>query len=294
MVREIGEQLWEIDSGEPGTALFILGGTHGNEETGVLLIEHLRAGFQSGRYVLVSGKVFLGIGNPRAVELGVRGVEGRDLNRYFTPAHLVRQVEGSETEQRAVVLARICDQADILIDIHSTNKPSIPFICSRIDAEHERLYRWFRYSTVLGDPNYVLAGEPATIDDYMNQSGKVALCAETGQASDTHCLPDTVQSVIALMQDLKILPGEPEIPPVVPEHTYALHTCLRRDDRPFSFAEGCGLRSFEVISAGDCIGSMGEENIYASVSGVIVFPKLPEHQGPGLPVGYVAVRVEQP
>ncbi len=290
MVRSIGESLWEVTSSAPGLTVLILGGTHGNEETGVALVKQLLQEFEAGTCTLSAGTVLLGIGNPEAVALKVRGVEGRDLNRYFTPAHLIDNFDGSETEARAQELVKICDQADVLIDIHSTNKPSIPFICSRSDAAHERVYRWFSYSTILSDPDYVLAGEPATIDDYMNTQGKVGMCVETGQASDTTALSETVKSVQAILCDLGLLSGPANGEPAVPEEAYVLRTCIRRDERPFSFAEGRGLRSFEPIRRGDVVGFLGEEEVVSDVTGVIVFPKLPEHQGPGLPVGYIAER----
>ncbi len=290
MVEVIGDELFKIDSGKEGPAVFILGGTHGNEETGILLVKQLLEDFRTGTHELLRGKLFLGIGNPLAVALGTRGVDGRDLNRYFTPAHLVDRIDGSETEARAIALAEICDQSDMLIDIHSTNKPSIPFICCRVDAAHERVYRWFSYSTVLGDPHYVLAGEPATIDDYMNTHGKVGMCIETGQASDTTRLPDTLKSVRSILGDLGLLNSDGDPAPAAPEHVYILHTCVRRDERAFEFAEGRGLRSFEPIEKGDTFGFLGDEEIVSDVSGVIVFPKLREHQGPGLPVGYIAER----
>lgn len=290
MVRSIGEELWEINSGVEGPAVFVLGGTHGNEETGILLVQQLLTAFQAGEHKLLRGKLFLGIGNPHAVALRTRGVDGRDLNRYFTPLHLVDRTDGSETEERAIALARVCDQADILVDIHSTNKPSIPFICCRIDAAHERVYRWFAYTTILGDPEYVLAGEPATIDDYMNTQGKVGMCIETGQANDTTRLLDTLESVICILRDFEFIGGETGPVPPLPEEIYVLRTCVRRDERAFRFAEGRGLRSFEPIAQGETFGFLGDEEIVSGVSGVIVFPKLPEHQGVGLPVGYIAER----
>lgn len=288
MGREIGESLWEIHGQEPGPTVLVLGGTHGNEQTGILVVQDLLAGFQSGTYQLSSGTLLLGIGNPEAVAAGVRGIAGRDLNRYFTPEHLEQPIEGTETQKRARVLAGVCDRADILIDIHSTNKPSKPFICSMIDEVHERVYRWFGAETVLWDPKYVLAGHPATIDEYMNRQGKVGMCIETGEAADTSRVPDTIASVFALLTDLGLCAGTPARIPTSSHKQYVLHRCIRRDERPFTFAAGRGERSFEPIAAGDCIGYLGDEAVCADVSGVLVFPKLPEHQGEGLPVVYVA------
>jgi hypothetical protein len=39
------------------------------------------------------------------------------------------------------------------------------------------------------------------------------------------------------------------------------------------------------------IGYQGEEPVIVKEEGVIVFPKLPEHQNPGKPVGYLAKEV---
>lgn len=110
-------------------------------------------------------------------------------------------------------------QCDVCIDLHATNKPSVPFvrIAGEVTSEHERLVtlslrtglnlslsprtpsppptlkpvphlpqmRWLGAPVLLGDPGFTLAGEVCTTDEYVGSHGGVGICFETGHADDT-------------------------------------------------------------------------------------------------------------
>ena len=205
MLDLIGDNIWQTTGELPGPTLCVLGGVHGNELTGIEVVKRICADFASSARGLQSGRLIMAFGNPLAIEQGTRFVDGRDLNRYFTDTHLLGILDGSIEESRAKELAQVIQQSDITVDIHSTNKPSMPFISSRVDSEHLQVYQWFNASVVLADPNYVLAGEPATTDEYADRMGRVGVCVEAGDAKDVTRITSVLQSINGLMTHMGLV-----------------------------------------------------------------------------------------
>jgi succinylglutamate desuccinylase len=94
----------------------IVGGTHGNELTGIYLVRKFQqfpAGLQRSSLVVKTL-----IANPEAVKLNRRYVD-RDLNRCFTERDLANSSSSSYEVQRAQEIAAELD-VDFIIDLHST------------------------------------------------------------------------------------------------------------------------------------------------------------------------------
>lgn len=274
-----------------GPSILIIGGTHGNERTGIAIVRQLRDDIVSGRRPVVSGALTLMLGNPAAIAQGVRAVDGRDLNRYFSSEMLAND-DGSAEFQRAAMIVNAVRLSDVIIDIHATNKPSVPFAIAKNDDAHRNVFRWFRPSCVLTDPQYIFGGgSPVTIDEYADSIGKVGLCFETGWVNDESIIPAVTESVTQYLIDVGIFSGEKIVPPAIDSAIYEIVAAIARDNRSFAFAEGRGMSSFEPIASGDVLGYHDDRPVVAEHDGVIMFPKLPEHQVVGKPVCYLAKRV---
>ena len=292
MIQEIAESIWKVTSDAPGASLCLLGGTHGNEHTGIAVIQLLVEDFPSGARILTAGSLTLSLGNLDAIAQNVRFIDGRDLNRYFCAKHLEGNGgDGSKEEQRARLIAPLIATSDDTIDIHATNKPSVPFAASKTDENHERISRWFPLAYILADPTYIFAGEPVTTDEYADTVGKIGICVETGISTDVTKIPETLLAIENIMADLGMI--SIEHPPKLPETQpliVTLQEAVLLDNRGFTFAPGRGLSSFEPITQGDTLGYRGTAPVIASHTGVILFPKLPEHQSLGKPVCYIATQ----
>lgn len=289
MIEEKGDNVWRVSSATPGASFLLLGGMHGNEATGIEVVRHFVEGFKAGRYVLSSGTFTAALVNTRAIALNERWVDGRDMNRQFTKAHQ-NGVDGTWEEGRAREIATLCQEADFLVDIHSTNKPSEPFGCGRIDAAHKELFKWFPLKRLLGDPDYILAGEPATVDEYMNLLGKEGVCVETGIAGDTSRTEGIIKGVEAIMTErgLLTLPLPPL--PEPPEDSFVLTEAIVYAPG-FRFAPGMGDYSFQSIAAGAVLGYQNEESVVVEKDSVIIFPKIPAHWQEGKAVCYLGEKL---
>lgn len=89
--------------------ILVLGGTHGNEELGIKLIELLKNKPIKDVEAMIA--------NPRAVELNKRFAES-DLNRSFGS-----QYPGTYETKRAIKLSNITKNFDLVIDLHNTQTP---------------------------------------------------------------------------------------------------------------------------------------------------------------------------
>lgn len=89
--------------------ILIVGSTHGHERIGLRVIEELQ------KLDIPKGRLDFVVGNPRASEENVPFVES-DLNRVFPG-----DSSGTYEEKRAFELSPKIKEADLVIDIHSTN-----------------------------------------------------------------------------------------------------------------------------------------------------------------------------
>jgi len=82
----------------PFDTVFIAGGTHGNERTGVALVQHWRDKPDEIQRTTFTTRLLLG--NPEAIRKNVRFID-RDLNRSFLPRYLENPTEAAYEIRRA-------------------------------------------------------------------------------------------------------------------------------------------------------------------------------------------------
>ena len=302
--REVGESIWQVEGPAEGPRLMVLGGVHGNELTGIEVVKALREAFETGRLTIQRGALVLALGNLEAISLGTRGTGDRNLNRMFNPERLKGPPDGTYEDSRARVLRPFLEQADVLLDIHSTNIPSVPFVSCQASKRHERVYRWLDCETVVDDSDHILAGDPATTDEFVDLAGGIGICFESGLAADVSRVGRIVGSVSDLLLDLGICgqdePGRAVSPqtPVIGSSpgsefrrpvTYRLVERILLTAAGFRWADNVGSHYFQALKPGDLIGYHGDVEVRAEGSRVIVFPSLKEHWKLGEPVCCLAV-----
>ena len=103
----------------------LVGGTHGNELTGITVVRRAAAGHGPLAAGPSGAELEVMIGNPKAVQLGRRYVD-RDLNRCFSHADLTADLPDYEQQRARLIDARLgpkaCEQrrVDLAIDLHTT------------------------------------------------------------------------------------------------------------------------------------------------------------------------------
>lgn len=289
-LRHFGEKTLTYSGEQPGPSLLIIGGTHGNEILGVLVADMLRESLENKTLVLKAGTVRLLLGNPRAIEADERTAPGgSDLNRIFLPEVLEGREERGWEGRRARRVAKDIRASDIVIDLHSTNKPSPAFVCAAETSAHQAIYKWLPRESVVFDPERVISGGGGSIDEAADDFGKIGICYESGQAVDTRNLIPVFEAICAILIEQGMVDGTlPELPRSGDEYT-AVTSIPYDKDREFVFAEGKD-RGFAPVREGEVIGYRDGEPVVSPFEGVILFPKKPEHQENAGLVCYLAVK----
>jgi predicted deacylase len=292
MLNEIAASVWKINSGQPGKTVMFMGGTHGNERTGVEVLHKLKEQLENNEFQIKAGSLVLALGNLRAIEINERGsAPHQDLNRSFPLDLLMQEPLGTYEDDRARELAPILQNVDILIDLHATNKPSEPFVVCIHSPLSEAVHRWFQCKKVLSDPNYSLIGQPVTTDEYVADNGGIGICYETGQASDTSRIADVIIDCMNLLKDQGLVEGEVAEPNVERE-VYEMTEPIMLTEEGFEFENGLGEGNWGTFKVGEIIGHHGEHALEANYDGVVVFPKVPKLRKVGKACGYLARKVE--
>lgn len=285
-MRQMANMIWKTDSGLPGPRLIVLGGIHGNELTGIEVVRALVDGFSTGGLALAAGSITLALGNPKAIALGRRATAPElDLNRSFTEAKIAHP--SAYEEERAAELAPFIADADVLIDVHATNKPSKPFVvATEFDGRRGDLAKRFPCDAFVVAPDAVIGG---TTDGWITRHGGFGIGYESGIAGDLTKVRRTKEAVLRIARDLRLLAGSVR-GDVYAQDVIDIEKAVVLDGRTFEFSPGKGLASFEPFAENETLGHLDGRPVTAPFDGLLLFPK-PDHlRRPGLPVGFLARR----
>ena len=292
LLRELGSSIWQAEGQKPGPHVVVIGGTHGDERTGIEVVRTLQPMFAKGEKELTKGKLTLILGNEEAIRLVKRAtLPEHNLNRLFSEEHLAGPVLDFYESGRAHELAKILATADISIDIHSTSTPSKPFLANLFSPRHEKVFRWFNTDTVLADPDFILGGRRATTDEYVEDCGGIGICFETGYEADTCTCPAVTESVLDILTDQGLLKATEPLKP--PRRTYRVFRFARRvflTEAGFRYA-GEFPEEFKEVKKGEVIGYHGEVPEVAEEDSAIVLQKAPEKWVVGRDIFFLARRV---
>ncbi|KDO34630.1 hypothetical protein SPRG_00693 [Saprolegnia parasitica CBS 223.65] len=295
---EVGHCIWQTKARRVGKHVTILGGVHGNELSGVRVIEQLKERCPP----LIAGSLTLILGNPKAIEVGARGsTPHADLNRCFTLDVETSAPRGPflYEETRARELAPYLRSSDLMLDLHATNKPSEPFfkLAGSLSPVHYDVCRWFPCDTILHDAQHKLAGKVALSDEFVGASGGVGLIYESGLAADTSQVAALTQAVLAVLSHEANIIAAPvdEAPrPPKPSTIYQVTEVFRLPPSGFSWLNNHGGHNFERVPAREPIGRFGDGSLLSvDYEAYIVFPKVPALWKLDAPLGWLAKKVHQ-
>ncbi|MCD8494519.1 MAG: succinylglutamate desuccinylase/aspartoacylase family protein [Candidatus Pacebacteria bacterium] len=257
------QEIITLQGKEAGPTSVILVGVHGNEPCGVRALEHILPNL-----TLTRGTVHVLLGNPRAYQKGVRFTE-MNLNRAFQEDTAYTTSEQSTYEyQRSREIMQYLDKATALLDIHSAQAPTAPFIfCD------ERALALAKESSP-DVATYVLdveKFEQGGTDGYMSRKGDIGICIECGQHDDPQAVDVAERAVRAFLGARNHIPHTPneESSPLRKYFTvqYAYHT------QTDTFTLVRDIPDFTHISTETCIGYDGDIPVYAPRDGYVLFAR---------------------
>lgn len=286
-----------------GPRVVILGGTHGDETTGVEVVRIIldRLGLDSSvpngthESAFVRGDLFLGIGNPEAVAGGTRSVSGiRDLNRCFHEVFFASEKEMQLPDQkRAAQLKDLLASADYLIDLHSVSaERSTPFVgLTTFSKKHAHLCSFIpvRYilnvHAILGqDIGLVLPSleQTPTTCSWVNRYGGAGLAYEMGSQKDPTSVLRALQTLLFILKGIGSIDErfletigvtiDLSLTDVSRQVVYRLVTCERNLFKGFTFAHDRYTESWLPVQAGELIGCYQDgEEVRVHQTGRLIF-----------------------
>lgn len=283
------EKVWQYTSKNPGKNIVVIGGMHGNELTGIRVVDQLREILKIQK--IKQGTLTLIHGNPKAIIRNARGSQDHaDLNRAFLEDEFTKKHKALYEYHRARELAPYLKEADIVVDLHATNKPSDPFsVISSNEASRTELADFFPANNILVYSPELL---PGTSLGYTEMFGGISIAYESGQATDVTKVESTLKSVESLLRVQGVLDGDVRVN-TGNQDIHEVVTDIHLTPEGFQFFDGRGKYSFEPFKAGEILGWRGEDKLHAEFDGVMMFPKIPELWKEGKPVVSLAKQVDR-
>jgi succinylglutamate desuccinylase len=273
-----------------GPTVVVMGGVHGNERVGVRVIEELERNLSDN---LLKGELYLILGNPEAYKLNHRFVE-TDMNRLFDQENLsVIRKSGSllNLEQRRVgEVLPILEKAEFLLDLHSTIKPSVPFIFVENTDKHLELATIFETEFIVSvKPNLNCLDLASCTDNFVDSQGGVGLTYESGWHKDNSSFEQVFLKTKKYLNYLGLTTFELQDyskNPCSPKHLLIEKAIIPQSD---SFRYEKDFKNFDKVSKGALIAKEGNTNILAEKDLYLLFVK--EDIQKNKPAGFLAVEI---
>ncbi|MYN18516.1 succinylglutamate desuccinylase [Rugamonas sp. FT107W] len=282
---------------QPGTRLIVTGAVHGNETCGTKAITRVMQELDSGALTIHNGCVtFVPIANPLAYAKGERSGE-RNLNRNLFPNPNPQDFEDRVANWLCPLLAR----HDVLLDLHSFNAASEPFVMvgprdndgPLEPFQHEQQERamarrlgvrrfvdgWLRtygagVQRRLRDDSQletVLRYGMGTTE-YMRSTGGYALTLECGQHADPQAPEVGYRAILNTLAFLGLVDA-PSPPPIADQAMEALSMVAVYDKQHANDRFTRPWSSFDPVRQGEQIGTRADGTpVLAEFDGRILFP----------------------
>jgi predicted deacylase len=280
-----------------GPRLIVTGAVHGNETCGTKGIERVMAELDSGALRIAAGSVtFVPVTNPLAYAKGVRAGD-RNLNRNLFPSDDPQDFEDHVANWLCPLLAR----HDVLLDLHSFNASSEPFVMVGprnndgplqpfAHEEQERALAlrlgvrrfvdgWLQtygagvQRRLRGDSQLetVLRYGIGTTE-YMRSTGGYALTLECGQHADPAAPGVAYRAIMNTLAFLGLIEA-PAPAPIAADQMEALSMVAVFDKTSAEDSFTRVWSSFDPVSKGQQIGRRGDGTpVTAEFDGRILFP----------------------
>ena len=275
------QDFWLVHGEHPGPRLAIIGAMHGNERTGVEVVRRLKSKFSGKSLGTLNGQLLLMIGNPHAYEQDRRFVE-EDLNRLFSEkeeraiCEMPNDTPATLERKRTKELMNVLRGVDVLIDIHATIRPSVPFVYCEATPKHLGIAACF-------DVPYVVSPEPdfrppdlfSSADNFVDRHGGLGVTYESGwhkNSKDSGLifaeLMDVFECVGSLSRSHEVRVEKLQNVP------YQLR--MYRDIFPqtdhFSFLDA-EIANFHFVKKGEVFAMDEDKPISAPRDSYVIFPK---------------------
>lgn len=254
-----------IKGKHPGPCAVIMGTLHGNEPIGAMVIEELKNLLKPAE---IHGEIYLILGNPKAYEKNQRFIDC-DINRIF---NLNFSKPYNTEEKRVLEIAPILEKADFLLDIHSTQKPSIPFIYTASTSRNLELAAIFETKFIVsGNKKFKAKKTTMSADNFVDNNSGIGITYESGWNEDLTKFEQSLQKSKEFLCKIGITFLN-EKPPKASK-TIFLEVQARLMPTSKSFQLSQDYENFDFVKSGETLATENNQKITKPYDCYIIFPK---------------------
>lgn len=183
--KEIPRIIGKYTRGKKGPLLFVTGGVHGNEPSGVQALERVFAELEKSK-TEIEGTIIGVAGNKAALNQNKRFLE-EDLNRTWTEENIQQKKKETHEQREMWEIIEVLEQhpeSDFtkryFLDCHTTSSPSLPYISVQEVNDNDEWAHKFPTYIVRGFSDMVYG----CIDHYLSRTGLTGFVLEAGQHTD--------------------------------------------------------------------------------------------------------------
>ncbi len=259
-----------MNNGQKGPKTVILGGIHGDESLGVKVLEKLTETISPKK---IFGELHLLLGNPEAYKKNMRYVH-TDMNRLFNESlEPLKNLNNPNNEQkRAVEIGSIIKDADFLLDIHSTSKPSVPFLYIENSAKHKQLASKFDVETI------VLQGKTfrpkelfSSTDSFVDRCGGIGITYESGWLKDSSSFDSVFENTLRFLSDVGTLDSVKHKKKNSLQKYFEIYNWVVPLQKEFTFS--ADYENFDFAQKNEILAYESGRPIIVTEDSYIIFPK---------------------
>ncbi|MCM8570002.1 succinylglutamate desuccinylase/aspartoacylase family protein [Gramella jeungdoensis] len=183
--EEIPRIIGKYSSGKAGPLLFVTGGIHGNEPSGVKALETVFKELEKTNPE-IEGTIIGVAGNKKALNQNNRYID-EDLNRTWTKENIQSGVKDTHEKKEMFEIIGILKEYPesnftkrYFLDCHTTSSPSLPYVSVQEVNDNDEWAHKF--------PTYIIRGFSdiitGDIDHYLSRTGMTGFVFEAGQHTD--------------------------------------------------------------------------------------------------------------
>jgi succinylglutamate desuccinylase len=183
--KEIPRILGKYTSGLEGPLLFVTGGVHGNEPSGVQALQRVFAELEKTK-PKIKGTIVGVSGNKQALNQNKRYLD-EDLNRTWTKENIESGKKETHEQKEMWEIIKVLEEYPekdftkrYFLDCHTTSSPSLPYISVQEVNDNDVWAHRFPTYIVRGFSDMVYG----CIDHYLSRTGLTGFVLEAGQHTD--------------------------------------------------------------------------------------------------------------
>ena len=183
--KDIPRIIGKYTSNRKGPLLFVTGGVHGNEPSGVIALQKVFAELKKTKPE-IEGTIIVVAGNKKALNLNKRFID-EDLNRTWTKKNVAKKSADTQEQKEMFEIIDVLEKFPekdftkrYFLDCHTTSAATVPFISVQEVNDNDSWAHKF--------PTYIIRGFSdivyGCIDHYLSRIGITGFVFEAGQHED--------------------------------------------------------------------------------------------------------------